>query len=61
MRANVALGGQTVKLVALTGYAQAEDVKRALDSGFDAHVAKPMTPEHLLAVVSQVVSDKARN
>ncbi len=32
------------RLVALTGYGQAEDRRRALDAGFDAHVAKPVDP-----------------
>jgi len=50
-----------VGLIALSGYAQAKDVEHARASGFDAHVAKPMTPEHLLDVVAQVVSGKARD
>jgi signal transduction histidine kinase/CheY-like chemotaxis protein len=31
----------TIKLVAVSGYAQPEDVKKAVEAGFDAHVAKP--------------------
>jgi CheY-like chemotaxis protein len=34
--------GAKATLVALTGYGQAEDVQRALDAGFDAHVTKPV-------------------
>ncbi len=34
-------------LVALSGYAQAEDVERAACAGFDRHVAKPPSPEQL--------------
>ncbi|AME26887.1 PAS domain-containing protein [Burkholderia sp. PAMC 26561] len=30
------------RLVAISGYAQPEDVQRALDAGFDAHFAKPL-------------------
>jgi len=40
--------------VALTGYAQPEDQRRARDAGFDAHLAKPpdlLALEHLLAEV----------
>ncbi len=33
--------------VAVTGYAQPEDVRRAADAGFDAHVAKPPDPGKL--------------
>jgi PAS domain S-box-containing protein len=41
-----------VQLVAVSGYAQPEDVTRAAEAGFDAHVAKPADPrriEELLA------------
>jgi PAS domain S-box-containing protein len=34
----------TVRLVALTGYGQAEDRARALAAGFDRHVTKPVDP-----------------
>ena len=33
-----------IRLVAVSGYAQPEDVRRSLDAGFDAHVAKPAQP-----------------
>jgi CheY-like chemotaxis protein len=32
-------------LIALTGYAQPEDVRRATAAGFHAHLAKPCDPE----------------
>jgi CheY-like chemotaxis protein len=35
------------RLIAVSGYAQPEDVSRALEAGFDAHVAKPCDPEQL--------------
>jgi PAS domain S-box-containing protein len=35
---------RAVRLVAVSGYAQPEDVARALEAGFDAHVAKPPDP-----------------
>ena len=31
----------TIRLVAISGYAQPEDIRRSLEAGFDAHVAKP--------------------
>ena len=34
----------TIRLVAISGYAQPEDVRKSLESGFDAHVAKPAKP-----------------
>jgi PAS domain S-box-containing protein len=36
-----------VRLVALTGYGQAVDRERALQAGFDRHLTKPVSPEHL--------------
>ena len=30
-----------IRLVAISGYAQPEDIRRSLQAGFDAHVAKP--------------------
>ena len=44
--------GGRIPAVALTGYAQVEDRRRALRSGFQAHVSKPLDPEELTAVVS---------
>jgi len=35
--------GDTVRLVAVTGYGQAEDRQRALSAGFDEHMRKPVT------------------
>jgi CheY-like chemotaxis protein len=35
---------RTIRLVAISGYAQPEDVNRSLEAGFDAHVAKPAKP-----------------
>jgi signal transduction histidine kinase len=44
IRAN---GGQGTKLVALTGWGQAEDKRRALEAGFDTHWTKPVDPGRL--------------
>ena len=40
-----------VRLVALSGYAQPGDKQRAKDSGFDAHLVKPVEIEELLRMV----------
>ena|SRR5437870_5909449 len=37
-------------LVALTGYGEAEDRRRAQEAGFDRHLIKPVDPDALLAV-----------
>ena len=49
LRAN---GAKRTRLVALTGYGQPEDVKRALAAGFDAHVTKPASIERLNAEIA---------
>ncbi|HEU4385057.1 MAG TPA: transporter substrate-binding domain-containing protein [Anaeromyxobacteraceae bacterium] len=40
-------------LIALSGYAQAEDTRRAAEAGFDAHLAKPADVEELAALVAR--------
>lgn len=40
-----------IRLIAVTGYGQAEDRQRALDAGFDAHLVKPVEPARLLDTI----------
>ncbi len=40
-------------LVALTGYGQEEDRRRALDAGFDDHLVKPADPRRILAAIAR--------
>jgi CheY-like chemotaxis protein len=35
---------RTIRLIAISGYAQPDDIRRSLEAGFDAHVAKPAKP-----------------
>ena len=42
----------SVRLVAVTGYGQQHDRRRALDAGFDAWLVKPVEPADLLAALS---------
>ena len=42
-----ARGHDGLQLIAVSGYAQPEDVKRAIEAGFDGHVAKPWSPENI--------------
>jgi CheY-like chemotaxis protein len=44
---------ETVRLVALTGYGQPEDRRRALEAGFDDHLIKPLDPEKLRRLLSE--------
>jgi CheY-like chemotaxis protein len=41
-----------LRLIALTGYGQAEDRKKALDAGFDLHLTKPVEPARLQALIA---------
>ncbi len=43
-----------VYLVALTGYGQPADHRRAMDAGFDVHVLKPIDPAHLRELLGEV-------
>lgn len=47
-------GLQNLPAVALTAYAAEEDRRHALSAGFQAHVAKPMHPAGLVAVIARV-------
>lgn len=48
-----ARAGPAIFLVALTGYGRAEDVLRAEQAGFDAHVLKPATVDALASVLAR--------
>ena len=45
MRSDPALA--SARLIALTGYARAQDAAKAMEAGFDAHLAKPPSIEAL--------------
>ncbi len=49
-----------VFLVALTGYGQPGDRKRALDAGFDAHLVKPLNPGELNRLVAEYQQAQAK-
>ena len=49
IRRDPELGG--IVLVALTGYGQEEDKRRAREAGFDHHLTKPVKPEELEEII----------
>ena len=53
-------GGDAIVLVAITGYGQAEDRRRAADAGFDAHVTKPVLPDRLTELIAGLHRPAAR-
>lgn len=46
--------GGAVPALALTGFARAEDARRALGAGFQRHLTKPVEPDGLVAAVVQL-------
>jgi signal transduction histidine kinase len=53
-RVRAELGAATPRLVALSGYSSHEHCARALEAGFDAHVAKPIDVVHLCREIAAV-------
>ena len=47
-------------LVALTGYGQIEDARRARDAGFDEHLVKPVDLDRLHATISRFIAPNAQ-
>jgi PAS domain S-box-containing protein len=41
-----------LRLIAVTGYGQAEDRRKALDAGFDLHITKPVDPDRLVQLLA---------
>jgi CheY-like chemotaxis protein len=53
-------GDDGILLIAITGYGQAEDRRRARAAGFDAHLTKPVAPERLLEAIAAAAAGPAR-
>jgi CheY-like chemotaxis protein len=51
-RIRAAAWGTSMRLVALWGYGQADDRRRALEAGCDLHVTKPVMPERLAEILA---------
>jgi CheY-like chemotaxis protein len=47
-------GYETVPMVAVTGFAQYSDRDRAVESGFNMHINKPVDPEKFVELVSRL-------
>lgn len=52
--------GASPRLIALTGYGQDSDRRRALEAGFDLHLVKPIDPDQLLNEINSVNAAPAR-
>jgi CheY-like chemotaxis protein len=47
-------------LIALTGYLDVEERGLASDTGFDAHLVKPLKSEHLFELLGRIAGETAR-
>jgi DNA-binding response OmpR family regulator len=45
---------EKVRLIALTGWGQDSDRRRAIEAGFDHHLIKPVDPEKLTALIERL-------
>jgi CheY-like chemotaxis protein len=55
------LGGDDIALIAMTGYGQPEDRRRALQAGFDRYLVKPVDPAELSRLLGEArQGDEAR-
>jgi CheY-like chemotaxis protein len=57
-RLSTAAGGR-VPAISLTAHARDEDRRHAMDSGFQAHLAKPVNVPLLVTTIRRLLSDKA--
>ena len=48
----------TIPAVAVTAYASPDDEQRALNAGFDAFCAKPITPDHVALAILEATRDR---
>jgi signal transduction histidine kinase/CheY-like chemotaxis protein len=53
IRAKIELGGDTVPIIAVTASAAGEDRESCLKAGMNDHLAKPISPEALLAKIAE--------
>ncbi len=51
--------GQSIVLIALTGWGQEQDRQRTTDAGFDYHLVKPVDPSALRNLLSEIAKSRA--
>ena len=61
VRAREAGTQNRIPAVALTAHARMEDRLRALSAGYQVHVAKPIEPAELVAVIASLLGPKRSN
>jgi PAS domain S-box-containing protein len=60
LRASDVTAVRDIPAAALTAYARSEDRAKALESGFEMHLAKPIDPAELIAAVKSLVAARRR-
>ncbi|HJX29375.1 MAG TPA: ATP-binding protein [Thermoanaerobaculia bacterium] len=58
-RIRAVFGTANMELIAMTGYGQAEDRRRAMQAGFDNYLVKPVDPAHLGRLLTAARSTRA--
>ncbi|MGP1383382.1 MAG: hybrid sensor histidine kinase/response regulator [Thainema sp.] len=58
IRALPADQGGNIPAIALTAYAKEEDYQRAIDHGFQRHIAKPVDPELLAIAIAELAKNR---
>jgi CheY-like chemotaxis protein len=61
VRASASRVARDVPAAALTAFARSEDRRRALQSGFEMHLSKPVDPGELVASVATLVRRAKRD
>jgi CheY-like chemotaxis protein len=51
---------QSIPIIAMTANAYAEDVAKAIESGMNAHISKPIDMNHLFSVLGQYYNPHER-
>ena len=51
--------GDTIRLMAMSGYGQPDDVRRSEAAGFDRHLTKPVDPRRLAAALRDIGGEQA--
>ncbi|MFP5286585.1 MAG: ATP-binding protein [Thermoanaerobaculia bacterium] len=57
-RIRAVLGQDQISLIAMTGYGQPEDRRRALQAGFDRYLIKPVDPSVLSQLLNEIRPDR---
>jgi CheY-like chemotaxis protein len=51
--------GESIIIIALTGYGLEEDIRKSKEAGFDAHLLKPVDLNELMNTLDQMISKRA--